>query len=113
MDAINNLVHPDIVWHIPGKSWFSAEISGRTDLLTFLQHCVDVTNGSFILDDVHITGNDDHVLTVQRVGASHQGVQRVFDMFTVIRFEDHLQRERWLHFLDQEGVDEFFSLFDK
>ncbi len=111
MVAINRLIHQDVVWHIPGKSWFSAEVNSRADLLGFLQNAVDVTGGTFILEDVHISGNDDHVLTVQRIGGTHQGNTKVFDMVTVIRFEDGLQHERWFHFLDQEGMDAFFSLF--
>ena len=111
MAAINRLIHQDVVWHIPYESWFSREVTNRAAALDFLQNLIDVTGGTFILEDVHISGNDDHVLTVQRIGGTHQGNTKVFDMVTVIRFEDGLQRERWFHFLDQEAMNAFFSLF--
>lgn len=112
LDAINELIHEQVVWHIPGDSWLSGEVRGRSEALAFLERLVAKTNGSFILEDVHVLGNEDHVLTVQRIGGTFEGQTKVFDMVTVIRFEDGKQRERWFHFLDQEEMDRFMSVFD-
>ena len=54
----------------------------------------------------------DFTISFWQVTCSFEGQTKVFDMVTVIRFEDGKQRERWFHFLDQEEMDRFMSLFD-
>lgn len=69
------------------------------------------TNDTFTLEDVAVSGCDDHVLAVQRFGATIDGEQRVFEATSIMHFADGLQRERWIHIHDLDGFDEFFGRF--
>ena len=111
LDEIAETIHEDVVWHVPGTSWFSAELRGRGEVLAFLQTAVERTSGTFILEDRFLSGNDDHVVASQRMGATIDGDTKRFDVVSVMRFKDGRQRERWLHFGDLEGFDAFFSSF--
>ena len=80
-------------------------------MMTFLQRMVERSSRTFILEDQLISGNDDHVVASQRMGASIDGNTELFDVVSVMRFEGGRQRERWFHISDQEGFDAFFSSF--
>ncbi len=111
LDKLATFMHPDVVWHLPGETWFSGDVAGRQELVAFLGGVVATTGGTFTFEDVYLGGNDDHVITWQRVKATLGGDTRAFDTVTVIRYEDGLQRERWFHFPDQEGLDAFMARF--
>ncbi len=109
LDAIVETIHEHVAWHVPGTSWLSAELRGRGELLAFLQMLVERTSGTFILEDRFLSGNDDHVVASQRMGATIDGDTKRFDVVSVMRFEEGRQRERWFHVGDQDAFDAFFS----
>ncbi len=67
--------------------------------------------GPVILEDQFISGNDHHVVASQRMGATIDGDTKLFDVFSVMRFEGGRQIERRFHVSDQEAFDAFFSSF--
>jgi ketosteroid isomerase-like protein len=79
--------------------------------LAFLREVIQRTNGTFKLQDVFVSGTDDHVLAAQRLGATADGEERFFDVISVMRFSDGRQKERWLHVHDQGAFDEFMARF--
>jgi ketosteroid isomerase-like protein len=111
LPAITETIDENVAWHVPGTSWLSAELRGRDEVMAFLRTAVERTSGTFILEDQFISGNDDHIVASQRIGATIDGDTKLFDVVSVMRFEGGRQRERWFHFSDQEGADAFFSLF--
>jgi ketosteroid isomerase-like protein len=104
-------MHQDVIWHVPGTTWFSREIQGRTALVAYVQEIGQRTDGTFTLHNVCVSGSDDHVLAAQRFGATVDGEQRSFDVSSVIRFSGGLQTERWFHIHDQSAFDTFFARF--
>ena len=87
------------------------DLQGRSALVAYLQEIIRRTNGTFTLRDVYVSGSDDRVLAAQRFGATVDGEERSFDVYSVMRFEDGRQRERWFHIRDQGEYDEFFGRF--
>lgn len=67
------------------------------------------SGGTFVLEGLFVSGADDHVLAVQSMGATLNGEQRLFDVYSVMRFERGLQRQRTFHIPDLDGWDEFFG----
>lgn len=104
-------IHERVVWHLPGSTWMARDFEGRDTLVAYLREIMQRTNGTFTLQDVCVSGSDDHVLAAQRFGATADGEQRFFDVSSVLRFSDGLQKERWFHIHDQGGFDEFIARF--
>jgi len=111
LDAVAATIDDGVIWHLPGTTCLAREIHGRDAVLAFLKEIMNRTSGTFVLNDISITGCDDHVLAVQRLGARVDGEERLFDATSVMRFTGGLQKERWLHISDQVAFDEFFGRF--
>ena len=80
-------------------------------LLAYLREIMQRTNGTFTLQDVCISGSDDHVLAVQRFGATVDAEERFFDVSSVMHFREGRQQERWFHIQDLSAFDEFIARF--
>jgi len=87
------------------------DFEGRGTLLAYLREIMQRTNGTFKLQDVCVSGSDDHVLAVQRFGATVDGEERFFDASSVMHFSDGRQKERWFHIHDLSAFDEFIARF--
>ncbi len=111
LETLATTIDHDVRWHVPGRSWFAREMEGRSALIAYLREIMERTNGTFTLEDVHVSGSDDHVVAVQRFGATLGDERKVFDVTSVLRFTDGLQAERWFHFHDQRGFDAFMGRF--
>ena len=105
-------IHEDVTWHFPGSSFLARSFKGRDGLLEYLKELLMRTHGTFILEDVAISGTDHHVVAVQRLGATHNGSTEKFDAISIMRFEDGKQIERWFHLVDLDAFDTFFAKFE-
>lgn len=112
LDVLAQTIHEDVAWHLPGNSWIAREIRGRDALLAYLKEILTRTEGSFILEDVEITGTDHHLVAIQRFGATHNESTAKFDAVSIMRFEDGRQIERWFYLIDPVAFDAFFSKFE-
>ena len=113
LETLATTIHDDVIWHLPGTSWMARDFEGRATLLAFLRELMVRTNGTFKLQDVCVSGSDDHVLAVQRLGATANGEENFFYASSVMRFSDGRQKERWFHIHDLNGFDDFFARFDE
>ena len=95
LTAVSATIHENVVWDFPGTTWMAREIEGRETLLSFLKELMVRTSDTFTLEDVAVHGSDDHVIAIQRLGATHGGEHRAFDVSSVMRFEGGRQIERW------------------
>jgi ketosteroid isomerase-like protein len=107
LDTLATTIHEDVIWHLPGSTWLARDFTGRSVLLAFLREVIKRTNGTFTLQDVSVSGCDDHVLAVQRLGATVDGEARLFDVTSVMRFTGGRQKERWFHIQDISALDGF------
>src|SRR5690349_14764379 len=73
LGTVAETIHEAITWHFPAGCWMSREIQGRDALLAYLKEIMNRTAGTFILEDVSISGTDHHVVAIQRLGATHKG----------------------------------------
>ena len=111
LDTLATTIHEDVIWHLPGTSWMARDFEGRDTLLEYLRELMVRTNGTFKLQDVCVSGSDDHVVAVQRFGATVAGEERFFDASSVMRFSHGRQKERWFHIHDLDAFDHFMARF--
>ena len=111
LDALATTIHEDVIWHLPGTTWMARDFEGRGTLLAYLREIMQRTNGTFKLQDVCVSGSDDHVLAVQRFGATVDAEERFFDVSSVMHFREGRQQERWFHIHDLSAFDEFIARF--
>ena len=111
LEELATTIHELVIWHLPGTTWMARDFEGRATLVAYLREIMQRTNGTFTLQDVCVSGSDDHVLAVQRFGATVDGEERFFDVSSVMRFSDGRQKERWFHIHDQSAFDEFIARF--
>ena len=111
LDALADTIHESVIWHLPGTTWMARDLEGRGTLVAYLREIMERTNGTFRLQDVCVSGSDDHVLAAQRFGATVHGEERYFDVNSVMRFSDGQQKERWFHIHDQSAFDDFIARF--
>jgi uncharacterized protein len=111
LGTLATTIHEEVIWHLPGTSWMARDFEGRATLLEYLREIMLRTNGTFKLQDVCVSGSDDHVLAVQRFGATVDGEEQFFDASSVMRFSDGRQKERWFHIHDLNAFDAFVARF--
>ncbi|MEO7125359.1 MAG: nuclear transport factor 2 family protein [Nakamurella sp.] len=111
LDTLATTIDENVIWHLPGTSWMARDFEGRSMLVAYLKEIMRRTNGTFKLQDVSVSGCDDHVLAAQRFGATVDAEERFFDASSVMHFSDGLQKERWFHIHDLDAFDEFFARF--
>lgn len=111
LEALATTIDEDVIWHLPGTTWMARDFEGKDTLVAYLRELMQRTNGTFKLQDVFVSGSDDHVLAVQRFGATVDGEERFFDASSVMHFRDGRQKERWFHIHDLSTFDEFMGRF--
>lgn len=111
LDTLATTIHEDVIWHLPGTSWMARDFEGRATLLKYLREIMVRTNGTFKLQDICVSGSDDHVVAVQRFGATVDGEEQFFEASSVMRFSEGRQKERWFHIHDLDAFDDFMAGF--
>ena len=80
LEALATTIHEHVIWHLPGTTWMARDFEGRGTLVAYLREIAQRTNGTFRLQDVSVSGSDDHVPAVQLFGATVDGEERFFDV---------------------------------
>ena len=99
----------DVVFHYPGANQISGEYRGKAAVLEMLGRVMTITNGRFHPEVHDILASHDHAAALVTVRAE-RGDRRVewksVDLFHV---RDGKLSEHWVHEVDQDAVDRFFS----
>jgi ketosteroid isomerase-like protein len=100
-------LHKNIVWHVPGQSFLSGTYRGRDDVVAFLIRMVKTALPEFDLHDV--LGSEDHVVVLANITWRRQDNGETFSGRTATVF--HLDAGRvievWALDEDPQGFDEF------
>ena len=109
MEWLNEHLHENVVWHVPGHNLTSGDYRGREDVLGFFARSVQIALPEFDIHD--IVASDDHVVVLTAIrwrrndnGATYEG--RVGQVF---HLEGGLVLEVWTMGDDLEGFDRFLE----
>ena len=109
MEWLNEHLHENVVWHVPGHNLTSGDYRGREDVLGFFARSVQIALPEFDIHD--IVASDDHVVVLTSInwrrndnGATWEG--RIGQVF---HLEGGRVLEVWTMGEDIGGFDQFLE----
>lgn len=108
--TIEQGLHPDAVWHFPGRRGrLAGSHRGRDAIFAFLLDVQGATGGTFGLDLIDVLANDVHAAVFFRGHATRDG--KTLDNPTCLRIRLDGGRivEVWEYVWDLEDVEDFWS----
>jgi ketosteroid isomerase-like protein len=104
--AIEDLVDPDVVWHVPGRNRSAGDVRGRDALLAWLRGLPPL---GFWLREHDVFGNDEHVCALSYMGARREGLEVETRVVSIFHFRSGRQVERWFFPEDAAAWDRIFD----
>jgi ketosteroid isomerase-like protein len=99
----------DVVFHYPGRNPLSGDYRGKDQVLALLGAAYELTDGSFRPEVHDILVSDDHVAALTIVHATRDGTPVEWQSVDLYHVRDGKISEHWVHEVDQELVDRFWS----
>ena len=109
MEWLNEHLHENVVWHVPGHNLTSGDYRGRENVLGFFARSVQIALPQFDIHD--IVASDDHVvvLTTIRWRRNDNGATFEDHVGQVFHLEDGRVLEVWTMGEDIGGFDQFLE----
>lgn len=100
MEALNEFIPENAVWHVTGHSSLSGDYNGRDAIYDYFGKLMETTNNTFKATVVHVLADDTHSMALQRSEATVDGKQVSTTDVLVDRVEDGQAVETWIYFED-------------
>jgi len=100
------LIAPDVVWHVPGEHRMAGDLRGREAVITWL---TEVRGLGFWLEEHDVFASDQHVCAVSTMGARREGVDVQTRVVHLFRYRQGQQVERWFYPDDPTAWDSIFG----
>ena len=108
--TLQELLHPDVVWHGAGNSPISGDFRGGNDVFALFGKILEETQGTFKQDVHAVTEGDDHVVALTHATGSRNGKTLEGNQVLVFHFDDADKvTEVWITPWDQAAANEFWS----
>lgn len=106
---LNDHLHENVVWHVPGNNELSGDYQGRDDVLAFFAKSVQLALPDFDIHDV--VGSDDHVVAILTINWQRQGGDETFEdrVVQVFHLDGGEVIEAWTLVEDAAGFDSFLA----
>ena len=108
MSTLSELFADDTVWHWPGKSQISGDLTGKEAVFQAFGKLNEMTGGNIKLEDRDFLGSDDRSVALSRVTAKRDGETIEYNMCEVLLWRDGQVVEEWIFLDDQYAYDEFW-----
>ena len=109
--ALGQLLHPDIVWHQPGRNRFSGTHRGINAVGAMLGGMMAVAQGSLRITRANrYMANGDWVAFEIEFEAERPGVKLAQPGVDLVRIDKGRIVEVWLFSSDQDGEDDFWGV---
>lgn len=99
----------DVVFHYPGGNVLSGDYRGKDQVLALLGHVMQLTGGSFRPEVHDILASDEHAAALVTVHAERSGRSVAWQSVDLFHVRDGKLAEHWVHEVDQQLVDRFWS----
>lgn len=109
VDTLTEIIPEDAVWHAPGRSQLAGDYKGREAIFGYFMKLAELTGGTFKAELVHVVGDDNYVVALQRTTATVNG--KSLDSFDVLvdRMENDKAVETWVWSQKQHEFDELIG----
>jgi hypothetical protein len=106
---LNEHLHENIVWHVPGHNVLSGDHRGRENVLAFFIKGVQIAIPELDIHDV--VGSEDHVVAIQTVRWRRNDNAETFEdhAVTVFHVADEQAIEVWALLEHQQEFDQFLA----
>ncbi|MEU9148150.1 nuclear transport factor 2 family protein [Streptomyces sp. NPDC048349] len=109
MNALAEVFHPDVVWHIAGRNPLAGDYQGREDTFALFGREFQLTGGTYRPQFKDVLANDDHTVALLHVTASREGKQLDMDYAIVFHIADGMITDGRMLTADPPAWDEFWS----
>jgi ketosteroid isomerase-like protein len=99
----------DVIVHFPGRGPLAGDYRGKDQLAQLFQKQMEMLDGPPQIEIHDILANDDHVVVLNRVWGTRGGQTLDQNQVVVIHPKNGKAGEVWLHFSDQQAMDEMAS----
>jgi ketosteroid isomerase-like protein len=110
MDTLSGLFTEDAVWHVAGNNQLSGDRRGVGAILGYFGELMEVTNGTFRIDQlVDVLANDQRAVGIQVNAGEKDGQTHRFSEVIVFSMSNGKFAEAWEHPGDGQAFDEFIG----
>jgi uncharacterized protein len=109
METFLGLHADDTVVHFPGRGPIAGDHRGKDGVAKMFQKQMEILDAPPEIENHDILANDDHAVVLNTVRATRGGKTLEQQQVVVIHIEGGKIAEVWVHFSDQQGMDEFAS----
>ncbi len=109
MDALAEVFHPEVVWHLGGRSPLAGDHRGRDATFAMFARDFELSGGTYRPHLHDVLAGDDHTVALLHATASRGGKSLEMDYVIVFHILDGRIVEGWEFWADQERFDEFWS----
>lgn len=109
IEALREIMAPDIVWHEPGRSPLAGDHKGPDGVMAFFAQLNERSGGTFQVEIVDTVADAERVVVFQRERAER--ADQMIDLLAAVDFEIHYGKitEVSVYHSDTCRFDEFFS----
>jgi ketosteroid isomerase-like protein len=97
----------DVVVHFPGRGAMAGDHRGKDGVARMFQQQMQILDAPPEIENHDILANDDHAVILNTTRATRGGRTLQEDQVIVMHIKDGKISEVWLHFADQQALDEF------
>jgi len=109
VEAIDQLLADDVVFHVPGRHPLSGTYNGKTEVFGYMGQVAALNESADGGFEVHsVTGDDDHAVLLVTGTIEHNGVRFVRRTVHVFHVNGTKVTEFWEASLDQHAEDQFW-----
>lgn len=109
LDGIRALFHPEITWHIGGRSPVTGDYKGLDAVFGFFGKVLEWTGGT-LRNELHdVVANDDHAVALLTQTAEHNGKKLSARFAHIQHITKGKVTESWYFPDDSYAVDDFWT----
>ncbi len=109
MEGFLSLHTDDTVVHFPGRGPLAGDHRGKDGVAKMFQQQMQMLDSAPEIQNHDILASNDHAVVLNKVTATRGGKILEQDQVVVIHIEGGKVAEVWVHFSDQQAMDEFAS----
>ena len=109
LDAISELLHDDVVWHVAGHSPISGDYKGKEQVFGFFGKIQALSDGTSKVEVHDLLADDEHGVGIVKESATRNGRSHDGQATHVFHLRDGKVTEFWDAQVDQYSVDEFWA----